>query len=102
MSPARYAYAEPATGGELFAPRLGDLTRTRAQVDYAVQNWWGGRVDWQPARSSAAAAAPATAGGQMTVRVVVEDGTVVGLVSAQVESAFGAFADAQIYGTAAT
>lgn len=41
-APARYAYAEPATGGELFAPRYGDFDRTRRIVSYAVENWWGG------------------------------------------------------------
>lgn len=40
------SWAERATGGELFAPRRGDMARTRALVDHAVENWWGGKVDW--------------------------------------------------------
>ena len=47
-SPARYAYAEPATGGELFAPRFGDMDRTKALVGHAVDNWWGGWESFAP------------------------------------------------------
>ncbi|GAB3817635.1 hypothetical protein [Micromonospora zhanjiangensis] len=57
--PARYAWAEPATGGELFAPRYGDMDRTRALVGYAIEHWWGG---WQQFAPSAPQAAPASAG----------------------------------------
>jgi TP901 family phage tail tape measure protein len=45
-SGARYAFAEPATGGEFFGPKYGDLARTRAMATYAVRNWWGGDVTW--------------------------------------------------------
>jgi TP901 family phage tail tape measure protein len=40
-SPARYAYAEPATGGEAFVPRFGDYTRSTAILDQAAR-WYGG------------------------------------------------------------
>lgn len=93
--PTRYAYAEQATGGELFAPKRGNLTKTRAEVGWAVQNWWGGRVSWQPSR------APAGTAGGMTVHVMVHDGAVAGLVDVRVDRQFGALADAQIYATAA-
>ena len=97
-SGARYAYAEPATGGELFAPKYGNLAKTRAEVGWAVRNWWGGQDPWMPARN--VGGTPAGTGGGMTIRVVVDDSTVKGLVDVQVDQAFGALADAQIYATA--
>ncbi|MFG3710125.1 hypothetical protein [Micromonospora sp. NPDC047730] len=48
MGPARYGWAEQATGGELFAPKYGDMNRTRALVSYAVENWWGGWQNFAP------------------------------------------------------
>ncbi|SBT64215.1 phage tail tape measure protein, TP901 family, core region [Micromonospora sediminicola] len=48
QGPARYAWAEPSTGGELFAPRFGDMARTRALVGYAIENWWGGWRNFAP------------------------------------------------------
>jgi hypothetical protein len=40
--PARYAFAEPATGGEAFVPRHGDYGRSTAILDQASR-WYGGR-----------------------------------------------------------
>lgn len=59
-SPARYAWAEPQTGGELFAPRFGDMDRTRSLVSWGIENWWGGWQAFMP--SAPAAGAPAAAG----------------------------------------
>lgn len=42
MGPARYAFAEPATGGEAFVPRHGDYGRSTAILDEASR-WYGGR-----------------------------------------------------------
>lgn len=42
--PARYAFAEPATGGEAFIPRRGDMDRSRAIWSYVGQNWLGARA----------------------------------------------------------
>lgn len=42
QNPARYAFAEPATGGEAFVPRLGDYHRSTAILD-AASRWYGGR-----------------------------------------------------------
>ncbi|HEX6684033.1 MAG TPA: phage tail tape measure protein, partial [Candidatus Limnocylindrales bacterium] len=42
-APARFAFAEPATGGEAFVPRLGDRRRSLAIADVAAR-WHGGRV----------------------------------------------------------
>jgi hypothetical protein len=42
QSPARYAFAEPATGGEAFVPRFGDYARSTAILDQAAR-WYGGR-----------------------------------------------------------
>lgn len=46
---ARYAFAEPATGGEAFIPRLGDMNRSRAIWEHVGENWLGMRSqqpDW--------------------------------------------------------
>jgi hypothetical protein len=40
--PARYAFAEPATGGEAFVPRFGDYRRSTSILDQAAR-WYGGR-----------------------------------------------------------
>lgn len=42
MSPARYAFAEPATGGEAFVPKFGDYGRSTSIIDQAAR-WYGGR-----------------------------------------------------------
>jgi hypothetical protein len=42
VSPARYAFAEPATGGEAFVPRHGDYDRSAAILNQAAR-WYGGR-----------------------------------------------------------
>lgn len=94
--PTRYAYAEPATGGELFAPRNGNLAKTRKEVGWAVQNWWGGQVAWQAGPGSRPAGGAA---GAMTIRVVVQDGAVAGLVRVEVDEQLGALADASVYAT---
>ncbi|QLQ37996.1 phage tail tape measure protein [Micromonospora robiginosa] len=62
QGPARYAWAEPQTGGELFAPRFGDMARTRALVGYAIENWWGGWERFAPAATAGGGAA----GGQVS------------------------------------
>ena len=41
VGPARYAFAEPATGGEAFIPRLGDQARSMATWEYVGKNWLG-------------------------------------------------------------
>lgn len=46
VAPGRYMIAEPATGGEFFGPKYGNLARTRTMAEYAVRNWWGGEVRW--------------------------------------------------------
>jgi TP901 family phage tail tape measure protein len=50
--PTQYAWAEASTGGELFAPKNGDIAKTRAQVGWAVRNWWGGDVTWNQEQQS--------------------------------------------------
>jgi hypothetical protein len=44
-SPARYAFAEPATGGEGFVPRRGNPAISRPIIEREAQ-WYGGRVAW--------------------------------------------------------
>lgn len=43
MGPARYAYAEPATGGEAFIPKYGDRSRSLGILDKAA-SWYGMQV----------------------------------------------------------
>jgi len=47
-SPGHYLIAEPETGGELFAPKRGDMRRIKAMVSYAIENWWGGWGNFMP------------------------------------------------------
>jgi hypothetical protein len=61
--PARYAFAEPATGGEFFGPKIGNLAKTRAEAQYAVENWWGGHVTWGAQSAPRWAGAQTAAGG---------------------------------------
>lgn len=42
-SPARYAFAEPATGGEAFVPRFGDTARSMGILSQAA-SWYGASV----------------------------------------------------------
>jgi TP901 family phage tail tape measure protein len=66
MGPARYAFAEPATGGEAFIPKYGDRDRSLGILDKAA-SWYGMQVsprDWTGYQAS-----PAAAGG--TVRVAL-------------------------------
>ncbi|MEU1240036.1 hypothetical protein ABZ388_06725 [Micromonospora parva] len=72
--PARYAWAEPATGGELFAPKYGDMNRTRALVGHAVENWWGGWQNFLPPAPAGPAktAAPASGSIQVNLRAYSE------------------------------
>lgn len=52
-SGARYAFAEPATGGEAFVPRFGDYGRSMSILGTAA-GWYGARVvDGQQAGASA-------------------------------------------------
>lgn len=83
--PPLYAFAEPATGGELFAPRYGDMARTRGLVDYAVTKWWGGQVSWDRGGQSGdyASIAPAVAAAVRTALAgltVTMDGQAVGRI----------------------
>jgi hypothetical protein len=101
--PTRYAWAEPETGGELFAPKNGNLAKTRANVSWAVENWWDGRVTWSKtpvvsgySAGSSTASAPS---GEITVRVVVNDSAVAGLVDVHVDKALGDVATSIIYQT---
>lgn len=51
-SGARYAFAEPSTGGEAFVPKRGDYGRSTSIIDEAAR-WYGG--SFTPGRAAAAA-----------------------------------------------
>ena len=79
QGPARYAWAEPATGGELFAPRYGDQARTRAMVNYAVENWWGGWGNFGP-KAAGGGPTPGPSGPQVLEAHIEIGGEVVRVV----------------------
>lgn len=58
QNPARYAYAEPSTGGEAFIPRRGDATRSMGILNHAA-GWYGASVVPYGGYQRAAASAPA-------------------------------------------
>jgi TP901 family phage tail tape measure protein len=91
--PTRYAWAEPSTGGELFAPKNGNLTKTRAEVGWAVQNWWGGDVSWGNKRS-----APVVI--NATIPIVLGSQTIQRQVRLEVDTALGEVTKATVYQTA--
>ncbi|MGW1057628.1 hypothetical protein [Micromonospora rubida] len=67
VAPARYAWAEPATGGEAFIPRFGDMSRSRGIAERVVRDWLGGQVQWHGQGSARpAAGAPAASGAGMS------------------------------------
>jgi hypothetical protein len=92
--PTRYAWAEPATGGELFAPKNGNLAKTRAQVQWAVQNWWGGRVNWGGSKSGGVITVNAT------IPITLGTETITRQVRFEVDTAVGRVVDAAVYQTA--
>jgi TP901 family phage tail tape measure protein len=60
-TPARYAFAEPATGGEAFIPRRGDKARSMDILDTAA-GWYGAKVVPQGWYGSASTAPATTTG----------------------------------------
>ncbi|MFI2577695.1 hypothetical protein ACH5AJ_36480 [Streptomyces rochei] len=60
-APARYAFAEPATGGEAFIPRFGDARRSMDILTEAA-GWYGQAVVPAGGRSGGAQSVPAVAG----------------------------------------
>ena len=75
-NPARYAFAEPGTGGEAFVPRFGDYTRSMGILDQAAR-WYGGRV---VAGGSALSAAP-----NVNVRVFIGNEEITGRVQVMID-----------------
>jgi len=58
-NPARYAFAEPATGGEAFIPRRGDRDRSLSILAEAAR-WYGARVHTGDGDGAATAASVST------------------------------------------
>jgi hypothetical protein len=90
-SPARYAFAEPGTGGEAFVPRFGDYGRSMGILDQAAR-WYGARVVPGAASSPVNVAAP-------VVNVIVSPkdgalGALVDLIDVRVERGSAATAAA--------
>jgi hypothetical protein len=97
--PTRYAWAESSTGGELFAPKRGNLAKTRSEVGWAVSNWWGGKVNWQPGNTGAAATGR-TVVVNATIPITLGSEVITYQVRAEVDTALGQVANAAVYQTA--
>lgn len=89
-----YAYAEPATGGELFAPRYGNTATTRKNVTKAVTQWWGGRDPWGGGGSSR----PITV--NATIPITLGSEVITRQVRIEVDAAVGQVVAATVYQTA--
>lgn len=94
--PTRYAWAESSTGGELFAPKHGDLQKTRREVGWAVANWWGGQVNW--GGKGGGAARHMTIEAPITIQLGAE--TITRQVRFEVDTALGQVATAVIHQSA--
>jgi hypothetical protein len=80
--PARYAFAEPATGGEAFIPKNGDRARSKAILDQAAR-WYGGRfINGGMATPSAA---PAVNVAPPNVRVYIGNEEITGRVQVMID-----------------
>lgn len=77
VAPARYAFAEPATGGEAFIPRFGDPDRSLGILQRAAK-WYGAAV--VPA-GGVAAAAPA-----FDVKVFIGDRELTDIVDVRISA----------------
>lgn len=90
-APARFAFAEPATGGEAFIPRIGDRARSLAIADEAAR-WHGGRVvvdgpfQWRAARPVTPPAGTTTGDGAPEVRVFIGDRELTDIVKVEIRS----------------
>jgi hypothetical protein len=89
MGPARYAFAEPATGGEAFIPKHGDRARSLSILETAA-GWYGktlanqGRYMTLPTSGRGAAPTTAAAAPQFDVRVYVGDRELTDIVDVRV------------------
>ncbi|RAO26468.1 hypothetical protein PSN13_06496 [Micromonospora saelicesensis] len=79
VSPARYAFAEPATGGEAFIPRFGDPDRSVDILSKAAR-WYGQAV--VPASGVGGSAG----GGVPEVRVFIGDRELTDIVDVQIST----------------
>jgi hypothetical protein len=82
-----YAFAEPATRGEAFIPRSGDVTRSRAIADYVVTNWLGGQTSWNNGSGGASTGTGSSIALDITIRD--DDGRVLGKLRKAVNSRGG-------------
>ncbi|HET6504766.1 MAG TPA: hypothetical protein VFG87_28790 [Amycolatopsis sp.] len=81
-SPARYAFAEPQTGGEAFVPRFGDYGRSMGILDQAAR-WYGARVMPAGGGSFGGTITVVLSGGDAATRAVMQN------IRAEVHSSFG-------------
>lgn len=98
--PTQYAWAEASTGGELFAPKNGNLAKTRSEVGWAVANWWGGQVNWQKGSSGQNSGAGRAITIDATIPITLGSETIIKQVHLEVDTALGQVAAATVYQTA--
>ncbi|WP_371409733.1 hypothetical protein OG423_14100 [Micromonospora zamorensis] len=86
QGPARYAWAEPATGGEAFVPRFGDPRRSLDILERAA-GWYGATLQ-SPGRLAPMPAGGATTGGGglPEVRVFIGERELTDIVDVQISS----------------
>lgn len=91
-APARYAFAEPATGGEAFIPRRGDRNRSLAILSEAA-GWYGARLtgvggpwQWHGQRTVATSGGGGTteAGGMFEGTLYLDSGELLGVVRGEI------------------
>jgi TP901 family phage tail tape measure protein len=95
--PTQYAWAESSTGGELFAPKNGNLQKTRREVSWAVSNWWGGHVNWSGSGSQGGAGHITI---DATIPITLGTETISRQVRLEVDAAVGQVTAATVYQTA--
>jgi TP901 family phage tail tape measure protein len=92
--PTQYAWAESSTGGELFAPKNGNLQKTRQEVGWAVANWWGGNVNWGGQGGGKNVTV------QATIPITLGADTITQQVRMEIDTALGQVVNAIVYQTA--
>jgi hypothetical protein len=90
---------EPSTGGELFAPKNGNLPRPAPRSAGPSANWWGGQVNWQPGNAGGSCGGPHVVV-NATIPITLGAETITRQVRLEVDTAVGQVANATVYQTA--
>jgi hypothetical protein len=77
-------FAEPATGGEAYVPRLGDTARSKSILDVAAA-WYGGTISWPGGGSVQSSQPVATGTPSFDVRVFVGNQEITNIVRTEIK-----------------